>query len=683
MKASFYTESILYWLAKRISALAQRISPEWSARIGAAIGVMAYHLAGKRRAVAMGGLRASFGDAYTPEQYKGVLRSLYMNLGRTFLEVAAIPRIDRAYVDEYVQVAPGSRERLEKALALGKGVIFVTGHFGNWELISITGALHGYPTLVLAREQGLPKLNRLLTEYRESKGCRVVTKGFPVRDLIRGLKEGRIVGILADQDGGPNGVLTPLFGRLASTAPGTIALGINAGAPILPVFMVRLQGAVHSLVIEEPLKIPEQGEIDARVKAGVAAYLGVLEKYVRRYPDHWLWLHRRWKSCPERHITVLSDGKAGHLSQSRGLVERIKEAWVARAANDKRLAGNTKPLVWMKTIPVTFRHPALKAVLSFTASVLPRRFPKGEWFLRWALTPESFKLLSESSADVTVSCGSSTAAVNLLWSWAVRSKTAHITRSAFPSWRRFDLAVIPRHDVRRPGKKQARNVLLVDGALVPRRASDEERLKGWRQKLKLAKERRVGLLLGGTAKGVELAREDVEQVVKGLLAAAEEADAELLVTSSRRTPLSVETWLAQELGRHPRCKLLALVNRRDAGRLSDTAEAVPAIFDLCDALVVSGDSISMISEAMATGKPVIGFAPQPLRQPKKGPPDTKYHRFLREMGGKGRMEVVEPDGMKKAAVRALRDGKGPAHREAAAAAGPGADPVVEHLKKWL
>lgn len=680
MKASFFTESVLYWLARGVSALAQRAAPEWNARAGALLGGVLYRLAGKRRAVAMGNLRAAFGDAYTPEQYEGILSSLYRNLGMTLLEVAAIPRIDRAYVDQYVQVAPGSRERLETALAKGRGVIFVTGHFGNWELISLTGALHGYPTLVLAREQGWPRLNRMLTGYRESKGCRVVTKGFPVRDLIRGLKEGKIVGILADQDGGPNGVLAPLFGRLASTAPGTIALGVNAGAPILPVFMVRLEGPLHSLVVEEPLPIPEQGDLEERVRAGVAAYMAVMEKYIRRYPDHWLWLHRRWKSCPERHVVLLTDGKAGHLAQARALVGRIKAAWGHRAAGDKRLAGVAKPLVWVKTVHVKYRHPAWGPVLQMVAALLPRRFPRAERWLRWALDPESAGGLLSSSADITVSCGSSTAAVNLLWSWAVRAKTAHITRSALPSWRRFDLAVIPRHDFRR--LPRAKNLLVIDGALAQGRLPDEGRAREWRQRLRISKGRQVGLLLGGPARGVEMTLGDVEQAVAGVLKAAEELDAEVLVTSSRRTPLSVETWLAQHLGRHPRCRLLALVNRRDAGRLSGTEEAVPCIFDLAGCLVVSGDSISMISEAIATGKPVISFPPRPLRGPGRGEPDTKYHRFLREMGRQGRVTVVEPSGAGDAAAAALRDGARPA-RSKAAPAGQAADPIVEFLKKWL
>ena len=304
------------------------------------------------------------------------MKALFQNMGRMFMEVAAIPAIDRAYVDRYVRIAPGSQERLDRELAKGKGVLFLTGHFGNWELIPVTGALYGYPTLVLAREQGWPKLNRMLTEYRESKGCRVVTKGFPVRDLIQGLKEGRIVGIVADQDGGKNGVLSPFFGRLASTAPGMIALALSTGAPVLPVFMVRTRGAEHSLIVEEPLEIPQGVTEQRRIQAGFDAYVKVVEKYIRRYPAQWLWLHRRWKTCPQKHILIFDDGKAGHFSQTRALAQRLQAAWKQRMAEDRRLDGRPEPLGTFEKAEVAFRHPTADATIAaFSTCEGPPRAP--------------------------------------------------------------------------------------------------------------------------------------------------------------------------------------------------------------------------------------------------------------------------------------------------------------------
>jgi len=342
MKANFYTESILYSLARAVSALAKRLHPRVNAAIGAAAGTLLYALLTARKRVALDNLRAAFEDRCTPRQYRRILREMFQNFGRTFMEIAAIPRIDRAYIDRWVPPSPGSREHMESALAKGKGVVLITGHFGNWELSSISGALYGYPTLVLAREQGWPKLNQLLIRYRESKGCKVVTKGFAVRELVQGLKEKKIIGILSDQDAGKRGTLAPFFGRLASTASGAVELSIRTGAPIVPIFIVRKSGPAHELVAEEPLVVPEQGTEEERVKAGVAAYLQVLERRIRRNPAQWLWLHRRWKSTPQRRILIFSDGKAGHAAQSRALAGKMQAAWERKIAGDPRPKGIPK-----------------------------------------------------------------------------------------------------------------------------------------------------------------------------------------------------------------------------------------------------------------------------------------------------------------------------------------------------
>ena len=341
MKASFYTESILYWVAKRLCWLAQRLPPSLNAQIGVLVGTGFYYLLPRRCAVARGNLRAAFGNAHSPEDYDQIIRSLFQNLGTTLLEIGAIPSMDKNYVDRFIAPAPGSQERLDKALSKKKGVIFLASHFGNWEISTVVAPRFGYPMLVLAREQGWPKLNGLLTRYREMNGCRVVTKGFPIRELIRGLEQGKIVGILADQDGGKHGVLAPFLGRLASTAPGAVALSLETGAPLIPVFIIRRYGTAHTIVLEEPIQMPQSGSKETRVQAGIAAYLSVLERYVRRYPSQWLWLHRRWKSTPERRLLLFSDGKPGHSAQIEALAQRIGMAWEVRMKEDRRFQGRS------------------------------------------------------------------------------------------------------------------------------------------------------------------------------------------------------------------------------------------------------------------------------------------------------------------------------------------------------
>ena len=673
MKASFYTESILYWLAKGLGFCAQQAPAGWNAAVGAGIGTLAFHALPKRRVVALGNLRAAFGAAYSPQEYRRILRGMFRHFGITLMEVARIPRIDRAYVDRWVEIAPGSRERLEQALAPGRGAIFLTGHFGNWELISITGALLGYPTLVLAREQGWPRLNALLTRYRESKGCRVVTKGFPIRELIRGLEQGRIVGILSDQDGGRNGVLAPFFGRLASTAPGAIALSVSTGAPILPVFITRVRGSAHRLLVEEPLQIPSAGPLEERIRQGTAIYLERLERAVRSRPDQWLWFHRRWKSSPQRRLLLLTDGRAGHESQMRGLADRIEKGCRIRARQDKRLAGGPKSLVRVETSPVAFRHPAARLILSALASCVPRRFPGGDLWLRLALTPDSYRSIRCAYADLSLSCGTAAAPVNLLFGWGIGCRTVQIGRSRWPSWRRFHLALIPAHD--RP-PRSAPNLLVTDGTLVSPHPTDPEQLQQWRDRLGIKAGRQIGFLLGGAARGAQVDLAQVQPVTEGLLEAARRLDAELLVTSSRRTSPAVERWLHDRLSADPRCRLLVLVNQGQSGRLDSTAAAVPCILGLSEAVVVSGDSVSMISEALGCAKPVVSFLPSA-----NGFREPKYHRFLAGLERQGKIRLASPEAVGRAVVRVLEEGV--ASIEPVPGTGTGSDPLVEFLARWL
>ncbi len=683
MKASFYTESVLYWFARGLSAGAQRLPARWNVAFGAAAGTLIYRLFSHRRAVALSNLRAAFGDFYSPEEYQRILKQLFQNLGMQLMEVAAIPAVDKRYVDKWITVAPGSRERLERELAKGKGVIFLTGHFGNWEFVPITGVMHGFPTLVLAREQGWPKLNRLLTSYRESKGCKIITKGFPVREIIRGLQEGKIVGIVADQDAGRNGVLAPFFGRLASTAQGAMVLSLNSGAPVLPVFIVRDKGPAHTLRVEEPIVIPQADSEEERVRLGVAEFLKVLEGTIRRIPGQWLWLHRRWKTSPQRRVLIFSDGKPGHVNQSKAFAEKIEQAWAVKTADDKRLKGmQPGPLVGVETREIAYRSRFHRFFLAAMAVFVPKKYPKGDFWLRVCLTPESYRSICSLHADIGVSCGAATAPVNLFWSWGIGAKAIHITRSIWPSWRRFHLSVIPRHD--RPPGGDISNLLVIDGALAPGGPDQAEKAVQWRRKIGLSKRKRIGFLLGGPAKGMVLNAEDVKKTVEGLLYAAKQLDAEIIVTTSRRTSTELEELVEKALRGEERCRLLVLVNRNDPDKLESTAEAVPCILRLAQVLVVSGDSISMVSEAMASSKKVVSFLPV-----KNGWAwgTLKHERFLKQLNSSGRLVLAEPAEMGQRIIAAMDvdgvNGEKEQGREAVGMGREELDPVTEKLVKWL
>src|SRR3989338_6852339 len=217
-----------YWLGRRLGDIARLAKPS-------------------RAHIAYVNLAFAFGNRYTPREHLAIVRRSFRNLGEGLIEMLRLPLMDAAYVDRYIHVE--GMAHLDEALALGRCIIFLTCHLGNWELSSIVAALKGYPIMALAREQKYPKLNRLLNSYREAKGCRIVPKGMSLRAMVRALHQNQIIGIVADQDAGRTGVLLELFGRPASTAPGPVAMALRTGATVLPVFITRLRGPHHRITL--------------------------------------------------------------------------------------------------------------------------------------------------------------------------------------------------------------------------------------------------------------------------------------------------------------------------------------------------------------------------------------------------------------------------------------------------
>jgi len=456
-------------------------------------------------------------------------------------------------------------------------------------------------------------------------------------------------------------------------------MSIQTRAPILPFFMVRKHRGAHFLHVGEPLAIAEEGSLEERIQAGVARYLEVLEGFIRRYPSQWLWLHRRWKSSPEKKVLLFSDGKAGHAGQLTAFAQRLERAWRLRTASDNRLKSFTNlSLVKAETVQIRFRHPILRFVLNTVASVVAKGYAGGDRWLKLCLDPVSYQEICSRYADWAVSCGSATSGVSLLWSWGIGTKAIQIYRSGLPSWKRFSLAVVPRHDfpTRRP-KAPKKNLVLLDGVLAPfpSKEGDEEK-KHWRQRLRLEKPRVVGLFVGGPAKGVTLTLDQMERLLSGLKKALDDLDAELLVTTSRRTPPKIEERLKGMLENHPRCRLLVLVNQKRSDKLDQTGEAVECILRLADAVVVSGDSISMVSEAVAVPKPVVSFLPS-ARGFRWG--HSKHRRFLLHLQTQGKVCIVSPEKVGEAVSLVFDHGK-PSEGFTGAAE---SDAVVEQLARWL
>jgi Kdo2-lipid IVA lauroyltransferase/acyltransferase len=265
-----------------------------------AIGIaqIVYLLHFRLRQVGMRNLAMAFSEKSEAERRR-ILRGVFTSLGRQLAELCQFPRYTPENIDEVV-VYDGL-ENYERAYARGKGVLFLTGHFGGWELSAFTHSLHGHWLHVVMRPMDNPYLDRLLQGYRTMYGNKTVDKDDFVRGLLAAMKAGETVGILMDTNmTPPQGIFVDFFGIPACTASGLARIALRTDAAVLPGFTIWDPALrKYWLRFDPALKLIRTGDLEADIAANTQMFTRVIEDYVRKYPDQWLWVHRRWKTRPE------------------------------------------------------------------------------------------------------------------------------------------------------------------------------------------------------------------------------------------------------------------------------------------------------------------------------------------------------------------------------------------------
>ncbi len=269
--------------------------------LGAFVGRLAHRLAAKTRRLALASLETAFPEKTAVER-AAIARAMFVHLGRAALELAAIRSYD-AELERYVEIADPAL--LREVMARGRGMVFVTGHVGNWELLARRIARAGVPNAVIAKAGGDPKLNALAERFRAEGGVTTLWREDPStgRAILRTFKQGRALGILIDQDTSVQGVFVPFFGRLAYTPRAAADLAIRFGAPVVVGTIHRrpdVRGHVLDLV--EIRYDPAPADKEAEAIRLTAACSAALEAAIRRHPDEWVWMHERWKTRPEDEV---------------------------------------------------------------------------------------------------------------------------------------------------------------------------------------------------------------------------------------------------------------------------------------------------------------------------------------------------------------------------------------------
>lgn len=267
-------------------------------RLAALMGRFAFSVIGFRRRVTLENIKARLypGDAVTDESGPARIGSgCYAAFAMSMTEFARLPMVTSGYVKRNIEVE--GTEHLDRALRDGRGAVLVTGHYGSWELMGSVLVNMGYPITFAIGVQRNPLVQHLMNDIRRAAGIDLV-KATSVLSLARTVKSNRFVAMLSDQDAGRDGVFVDFMGAPASTPQGPARLALITGAPVITGFITRLDTTRHLIKIEPSIEYDASLPRDEAVRRITQGYTAIIESYVRKRPDQWLWGHRRWKTKP-------------------------------------------------------------------------------------------------------------------------------------------------------------------------------------------------------------------------------------------------------------------------------------------------------------------------------------------------------------------------------------------------
>lgn len=264
-------------------------------RLGRVLGWAAFELFRIRRRVTLENLAHAF-PSLTAVRRRQIARKCYLHFGVTFLELLRLPRLSPGEIRRRIPCA--SPEPFDELRSQGKGGVLVTGHLGNWELLGAGIAALGYPLRVTVASQRNRRVDAYVTRARESAGMRVLKIEAGLRPILRALRGNEFVAFVSDQDAGRHGCFVPLFGRPASTALGPARFARLARCPILVGFGIRGPESSYEMKLSATIHVREDLPEREAEEEATRRIVEILETEIRRHPEQWFWMHRRWKTRP-------------------------------------------------------------------------------------------------------------------------------------------------------------------------------------------------------------------------------------------------------------------------------------------------------------------------------------------------------------------------------------------------
>jgi KDO2-lipid IV(A) lauroyltransferase len=289
---------VVYLVVRLLVCVLQALPPNALRAVASGLTWLGYRVDRRHREVARDNLRHAFPGRYSDAQLDHLVRNVYRHFCTVLFEIVMLPR--KLHVHNWrrhIEMIGG--HHLANAMTSGRPLLIVTGHFGNWEMAGFAMGLLGFRTAAVARRLDNPHLDAFFARFRQATGQTILDKNTDYEAIQKVLTDGGTLAMLCDQDAGPRGLFVDYFGRPASTFKSIALLALEYKAAMLVIGVPKVGEPLrYQVVIEEPIR-PEdfEGRPDV-VKALTQRYTAALERLVRRHPEQYFWLHRRWKHQP-------------------------------------------------------------------------------------------------------------------------------------------------------------------------------------------------------------------------------------------------------------------------------------------------------------------------------------------------------------------------------------------------
>ena len=262
------------------------------------LGASAYRLLREERLKTISNLTIAYGGEKSKAEIAAMAREVWVNLGKSGAEFAI--KMGQEKPDAFFQdLEVTGNEYLQEAMQKGRGILGLISHMGCWEGTALGLPMLGIPAYAIGKKLGNEKLNTLLFESRGKKGVPTLARGSSYKTILRVLSENNLIGILIDQDTEVRGIFVDFFGKPAYTPIGAAMLAMDSGAPVLPMFYVKKPDDTYAFIIEKEIPLVMTGNRRQDMEENTRRFHAVIEKYIKKYPTQWVWMHNRWKTTPE------------------------------------------------------------------------------------------------------------------------------------------------------------------------------------------------------------------------------------------------------------------------------------------------------------------------------------------------------------------------------------------------